>query len=82
MPNVRAYTSRTQPLGDGLEAEVVLHTLSVDKGLQSRGGLIQLIATPEIVLTAREEVLLHLLLDATKRLSTRDIVEEFYAFGI
>ena len=58
------------------------HTSPAKDGLQSRGGLIQLSATPEIVLTSREEALLHVLLDTTKCLSTRDLVEEFCAFEI
>ena len=58
------------------------HTSPVEDRLQSRGGLIDLIASPVIVPTAREEALLLLLLDVTKRLSTRDLVEEFCAFGI
>lgn len=58
------------------------HTSVAKDGLQSWGGLIQLIASPEIVLNSREEALLHLLLDATKRLSTWDLGEEFCAFGI
>lgn len=58
------------------------HTSLMDQGLQSRGGLIQLTTTLEIVLTSREEALLHLLLDVMKRLSTCDLVEEFCAFGV
>ena len=58
------------------------HTCPSKGGLHSRGGLINLIASPVIVPTAREEALLLLLLDVTKRLSTRDLVEEFCAFGI
>lgn len=46
-------------------------------GLQSGGGPIQLTVTPEIMLTSREEALLDLLLNTTRRLSTRDHVEEF-----
>ena len=34
------------------------------------------------MLGSREEAALHLLLDTTKRLSTRDLVEEFCAFEI
>ena len=44
--------------------------------------MIQLVATPEIALSSREDALLHLLLDTMKRLSTRDLVEEFCAFKI
>ena len=58
------------------------HKSPAKDGLQSRGGLIQLIATPEIVLSAREDALQNLLLGITKRLSTRDLVEEFCAFRI
>lgn len=36
----------------------------------------------EIALTSREEALLYLLLNAMKRLSTRDLVEEFCAFRV
>lgn len=39
-------------------------------------------ATPEITLSSREDALLHVLLKTTKRLSTRDLVEEFCAFQI
>nr|CCI55448.1 PH01B001E05.4 [Phyllostachys edulis] len=58
------------------------HTCLGKDDLQSWGGLIQLTATPEIVLTSREEALIHLLLDTMKRLSTRDLVELFCAFGV
>ena len=58
------------------------HKSSPEDGLQSRGGPIRLVASPEIDPTAREEALLQLLLDVTKRLSTWDLVKEFYAFGI
>lgn len=50
------------------------HTSVVKDGLQSRGELIQLIASPKIILTLREEALL-LLLDVMKHLSTYDLVE-------
>lgn len=42
------------------------HTSPVKDGLQSQGGLIRLIASPEIILTTREEALLLLLMDTTK----------------
>lgn len=58
------------------------HSSPVDDLLHSRGGLIQLTGTLEIALTSKEEALLHVLLDVTKRLSTRDLVEEFCAFHI
>ena len=58
------------------------HTVSAGSGVQSHGGLIELIPSPTIVLTSREEALLLLLLNATKRLSTRDLVEEFCAFRV
>lgn len=51
-------------------------------GLRSNRGLIQLVASPEIDLSSREESLLHLFLETTKRLSTRDLVEEFCAFRV
>lgn len=58
------------------------HTSPAEAGLYSRGGLIELTASLEIALTWREEALLYLLLNATKRLSTRDLVEEFCAFRV
>lgn len=58
------------------------HKFPAGDGLQSGGGPIQLTATPEIVLTLREEALLHLLLNVTSRLSTRDLLEEFCALRV
>ena len=58
------------------------HKSPAKDGLRSHGGLIQLVASPEIVPSSREDALLNLLLDITKRLSTRDLVEEFCAFRI
>ena len=58
------------------------HKCSADAGLRSYGGPIQLIATPAIELSAREEGLLRVLLNAARRMSTRDFVEEFCALRI
>ena len=58
------------------------HVSPAEDGLHSRCGLIQLVASPEIELNSREDALLHILLETTKRLSTRDLVEEFCAFKI
>ena len=51
-------------------------------GLQSDGGPIQLTVASEIVLTSREDALLHLLLNAIRRLSTGDLMEEFCALRV
>lgn len=58
------------------------HTSSADDGLWSSGGVIQLNTALKIVLTSREDALLHLLLDVTKQLSMRDLVEECCVFGV
>ena len=58
------------------------HSSPAGDGLRSRCGLINLVASPEIDLNSREEALLHVLLETTKRLSTRDLAEEFCAFRI
>lgn len=61
---------------------MVLPFLSGVRGLQSGGGLIRLTATSEITLTSREEALFHMLLSATRRLSTQYVVEELCAFRV
>lgn len=53
------------------------HKCPVDTDLRSVGGPIQLVPSPKIDLSSREEALLRLLLNATWRLSTRDLLEEF-----
>lgn len=58
------------------------HTSPSGDGLHSTGGPIDLIASPEIALTRKEEALLRLLLNTTRRLSTRDLVEKFCTFRI
>ena len=58
------------------------HKCSHEGGLRSRGGPIQLIPSPAIDLTAREEALLGVLLKSAQRMSTRDFVEEFCALRV
>ena len=58
------------------------HKCSNEGGLRSRGGPIQLIPSPAIDLTAREDALLGVLLKSAQRMSTRDSVEEFCALRV
>lgn len=56
------------------------HKCPAVPGLRSIRGPTQRIPSLEINLSSREEALLRLLLNATCRLSTRDLVEEFCTF--
>lgn len=65
-----------------MDTEVILPRIPLERRPLLLRGPIDLIASLEIRLTGREEALLQLLLKVTKQLSTRDLVEDFCAFGI
>lgn len=58
------------------------HTSPPGGSLRSTEGPIDHTTSPEVVLIGRKESLLRLLLGVTRRISTRDLVEEFCTFRV
>lgn len=80
--DVRAHYGGLRSVGHRLDLEVVLPQVSRGRWASIGGGPIQPTAALEIPLTSRKEALLHLLLNATWRLFTWDLVEEFCALRV